>query len=104
MEKGIYNIRLDDSRDGAQSREFLRKNFPHFVILYEANPEEENKYRVFKLYKDNTLHEKNEEQMTAMGYPGEPHGKYAVYTIEEEVTLNDINLWKVLAKHRIAKM
>lgn len=103
LEKDIYNIRLDDSRDGAQSREFLRKNFPHFVILYEANPEEENKYRVFKLYKDNTLHEKNEAQMKAMGYPGEPHGKYAVYTIDEEVTLNDINLWKVLAKHRIDK-
>lgn len=101
LEKGVYNIRLDDTRDGAQNRDFLRHHFPHFAILYESKTEEQRNYRVFKLRKDDTLHEWNESKMTEMGYPGEPHGKYAIYYIDEEVAINPINLWTLLSKHRI---
>ena len=101
LEKGVYNIRLDDSRDGAQSRPFLRSNFPHFVILYKARTGYQQIYRVFKLRRDETLHEWDEEKMRKNGYPGTPHGKYAVYFIDEEVAINHIDLWKLLTKQRI---
>lgn len=101
IEKNVYNIRLNNSRDGAQNRNFLKHHFPHFAILYEAGTEEQNNYRVFKLYMDSTLHEWDEAKMTEMGYPGKPHGKYAIYNIDEEIVLNPIDLWTLLSKHRI---
>ena len=88
----IYNIRLDKSRSGAQKISHLEKKEVSFVILYEIGHENDNKNRVFHVHHHATM---DEERMKKAWY-NKPHGKYFCYVFDEEVTLGNIDVARLI--------
>ena len=86
----IYNVRLDKQREGYQVQSSIRKMKPKFVILYEENHLDENKYHVFRVHDYAKM---TEERMRQALYPGDPKGDYFIFRMDEEITIGayDIN-------------
>ena len=93
----IYNVRLDKSRPGAQKITQLSNNVACFVILYEEGHEGGNKYRVFHVHHHATM---TEERMRKAWYPN-PKGKYFCYVFDEEVTLGNLDIAKIIAEEKV---
>ncbi len=87
----IYNVRLDKSRPGGQKVTELKNKVVSFVILYEdGHPE--NGYRVFRVHHHAVM---DEDRMRLAMYP-DPHGKYFCYVFDEEVTLGNLDIVRLL--------
>ena len=95
----LYNVRLRTQldktiRSGALPIEYLEGKDVKFVILYEFDKENDNKYRVFRVHHYATM---SEEQMRDSGYPT-PDGNYFCFVFDEEVQLShEINLAKIIS-------
>ena len=94
----IYNVRLDKSRPGAQTKTRLRALKPRFAILYEQGHEHENNYRVFRIHDTAVM---DEERMRASQYPREPKGDYFIFRFDEEISFGRIDIRKLISEKRI---
>ena len=92
----IYNVRLDKSRKGAQTKSQLRQMKAKFAILYEEG-KDANVYHVFRIHDTAVM---SEERMTRAMYPqnhGGPKGDYFIYRFDDEVTIGRYDINKLIA-------
>ena len=94
----IYNVRLDPTRQGAMPKSRIRKMRPKFAILYEEGHEEENKYHVFRIH---DFAEMSEGRMRQALYPREPKGDYFVFRFDEEVSIGNFDIHRLISTHRV---
>ena len=94
----IYNVRLDKSRPGAQTKTRLRALKPRFAILYEQGHEHENNYWVFRIHDTAVM---DEERMRASQYPRTPRGDYFIFRFDEEISFGRIDIHKLISEKRI---
>jgi len=95
----IYNIRLGTEHRGGQEKSKMDKKAVFFAILYEYGHEYENRYRVFRVHHHAVM---TAEQMKKSLYPYVPERKkYFCYVFDEEVTLGNIDINKLLSSERI---
>jgi hypothetical protein len=86
LQNKLYNVRLDDKREGGFKRSELFKRQPKFVIIYN---EETYVYRAFLSERGKTW---SKEQMKAAGYPEAKSDQYYVSPLNEEVNIGDYNI------------
>ena len=94
----IYNVRLDKNRPGAQVKSHIRNMKPRFAILFEEEHEADNRYHVFRIH---DFAEMTKGRMEAAHYPREPKGDYFIFRFDEEVSIGDIDLHRLISKVRI---
>lgn len=94
----IYNIRVGKEREGGQIKAHLDKMVVSFVVLYEYGHEHENKYRVFHVHHYAYI---KEDRMRETLYPSEPKGNYFCYVFDEEVTLGNLDVQRLISQKRI---
>ena len=95
----IYNIRLGTEHRGGQEKSKMDKKAVFFAILYEYGHEYENRYRVFRVHHHAVM---TAEQMKKSLYPYVPERKkYFCYVFDEEVTLGNLDINKLLSSERI---
>lgn len=95
----IYNIRLGTEHRGGQEKSKMDKKAVFFAILYEYGHEYENRYRVFRVHHHAVM---TAERMKKSLYPYVPkRKKYFCYVFDEEVTLGNIDINKLLSSERI---
>lgn len=94
----IYNIRVGKEREGGQIKAHLDKMVVSFVVLYEYGHEHENKYRVFHVHHHAYI---KEDRMRETLYPSEPKGNYFCYVFDEEVTLGNLDVQRLIFQKRI---
>lgn len=94
----IYNIRVGKEREGGQIKAHLDKMVVSFVVLYEYGHEHENKYRVFHVHLHAYI---KEDRMRETLYPSEPKGNYFCYVFDEEVTLGNLDVHRLISQKRI---
>lgn len=96
----LYNVRLkkrgDIARDGAMPSTFFAGLDVKFVILYRFGDEIKNEYRVFHVHHHAVM---SKERMRKAWYP-EPKGNYFCYVFDEEVSLGDLNIAKLIKEHK----
>lgn len=86
LQNKLYNIRIDEQREGGFKRSELFKRQPKFVIIYN---EETYMYRAFLSEKGKTW---SKEQMETSGYPNVKSDLYYVFPLNEEVNIGDYNI------------
>lgn len=86
LQNKLYNIRIDEQREGGFKRSELFKRQPKFVIIYN---EETYVYRAFLSEKGKTW---SKEQMETSGYPNVKSDQYYVFPLNEEVNIGDYNI------------
>lgn len=89
VEEKYYNVRQGD-RHGAVRRTNEVKHAEYAVLYNLENP---SQYLVYRL--DTKHHVWDEEEMKKHQY-AEPHGKYYIYKLEEQVNIAGINVPKIL--------
>lgn len=94
----IYNIRVGKERDGGQIKAQLDRMAVPFVVLYKYGCEHENKYRVFHVHHHAYI---KEDRMRETLYPREPKGNYFCYIFDEEVTLGNLDVHRLVSQKRI---
>ena len=94
----IYNIRVGKEREGGQVKAQLDRMTVPFVVLYEYGCEHENKYRVFHVHHHAYI---KEDRMRGTLYPREPKGNYFCYIFDEEVTLGNLDVHRLVSQKRI---
>ena len=94
----IYNIRVGKEREGGQIKAHLDKMVVSFVVLYEYGHEHENKYRVFHVHHHAYI---KEDRMRETLYPSEPKGNYFCYVFDEEVTLGNLDVQRLISQKRL---
>ena len=96
----IYNVRLDKKRAGFQVKSRLRQMKTRFAILYQEG-DNANNYHVFKIHDTAIM---DEERMKLAMYPqnhGGPHGSYFIYRFDDEISIGDFDLNKLISERRI---
>lgn len=88
-----YNVRIGKDVPGgvAKSRDEIRH--AKFVILYLAGKEQEGVYKVFRV---KNIGEMSKMQMVKTGYIDPHYDRYLCYFFDEEVTLGNINIEKII--------
>ena len=90
----IYNVRLGD-RPGAVKKSNAKVRSPKFVVMYDkSNPSQYNVYRV----RNHAVITK--DRITQSGYPN-PHGDYFCYILDEQISLGDIDVPKLLSENTV---
>lgn len=83
----LYNVRLEDAkRKGGVNDKNPLSYAVDYVILYKNS--KENKYKIYKVEKSEV---RSIEAMLQLDYPN-PRSEYLVFTLNEEVKFEDINL------------
>ncbi len=90
----LYNVRLDKSRDGALPVTQARSCKVSFVVLYDIT-NIANSFRVFRVHHTAIM---DEERMRKAQYP-DPQGRYFCYVFDEEVSLGDLDVQKIVNDH-----
>ena len=107
-EKGsdMYNLRADRKRAGCVDIKDPKVHGAKFLILYFETSESDNKYRVFRIHNGEC---KSREWLLSTGYKqksspkkGIEIKKYYCYYLEEEVSLGQLSINKLLAYKRIS--
>ena len=93
----IYNVRLDAKRDGAQVKTRLKDMKVKFAILYQEG--HEDTYHVFRVHDTAIM---PEERMRQSQYPREPKGDYFIFRFDEEVTIGDFDIARLIGLHRLS--
>ena len=92
----LYNVRLGKNVHGGFIKNQLDKMVVSFVILYEYGHADDNKYRVFRVHHHATM---TAERLKRSLYPSEPTAeKYLCYVFDEEVSLGNIDIAKLISK------
>ena len=92
----IYNVRLDPERQGSMPKSRIRRMRPKFAILYEEG--HEDKYHVFRIH---DYAEMTEDRMRQALYPREPKGNYFVFRFDEEVSIGQFDIQRLISTRRI---
>lgn len=96
-----YNVRIGRNVPGGvvKSRDYIKH--AKFVILYEFDDSQQE--RVFKVFRVKNIGEMTKEQLLSQGYI-EPHfDKYLCYFFEEEVSIGNIDVARILADARLSR-
>jgi len=93
----IYNIRLDQKRDGSLKKTTIRNMRVKFAFLYEEGKEKYNVYHVFRVHDYAVM---TEDRMRKAEYPGEPKGEYFIFRFDEEVTFGNIDIASLIEIRR----
>lgn len=88
-----YNVRIGKDVAGGvvKSRDEIRH--AKFVVLYYAGKESEGIYKAFRV---KNIGEMTKEQMTKTGYKDPHHDKYLCYFFDEEITLGNLDIEKII--------
>ena len=90
----IYNVRLGD-RPGAVKKSNAKVRSPKFVVMYDkSNP---SQYKVYRVRNHAVI---TKDRITQSGYPN-PHGDYFCYILDEQVSLGDIDVPKLLSENTV---
>jgi len=94
----IYNVRLGNVK-GGQVKAQLDKKVVCFALLYDFS--DITKFKVFHVHHHATM---TKERLKKTGYKLDTHAeKYFCYVFDEEVTLGDIDITKLLSEHKSSK-
>ena len=88
-----YNVRIGKDVHGGvlKSREEIRH--AKFVVLYIAGKEHDGVWKTFRV---KNIGEMTKEQMISKGYKNPHHDKYLCYFFDEEITLGNIDVEKII--------
>ena len=88
-----YNVRIGKDVAGGvvKSRDEIRH--AKFVVLYYAGKESEGIYKAFRV---KNIGEMTKEQMKKTGYKDPHHDKYLCYFFDEEITLGNLDIEKII--------
>ena len=88
-----YNVRIGKDVVGGvvKSRDEIRH--AKFVLLYYAGKESEGIYKAFRV---KNIGEMTKEQMIKTGYKDPHHDKYLCYFFDEEITLGNLDVEKII--------
>lgn len=92
-----YNVRIGKDVAGGvvKSRDEIRH--AKFVLLYYAGKESEGIYKAFRV---KNIGEMTKEQMIKTGYKNPHHDKYLCYFFDEEITLGNLDIEKIIEDDR----
>lgn len=86
----LYNVRIDEQREGGYKRSYFNNRNPKFVIIYDY---ETYAYRVFLSAKGKL---RSKDDMNQLGYPEPKSEYYYVYSLVEEVNIGDFDIKKIV--------
>ena len=94
-----YNVRIGRNIPGGvvKSRDYIK--YAKFVILYEFDDSQPE--RVFKVYRVKNIGEMTKQQLISQGYVNPHYDKYLCYFFDEEVSIGDIDIARLLSESRI---
>lgn len=87
----LYNVRLDKERAGGQLITQTRERKVSFVVIYDINSDGCD-YRVFRVHHTAVM---DKERMAKALYPN-PQGRYFCYVFDEEVSLGNLDVVRLL--------
>ena len=90
----LYNVRAGKKRDGWVNTTNPKVQKPDFVLLYDLEDPQN-----YSTYKVQDSHKYTEQQMKDSGYPM-PNGSYLVYTLSEEILIEDFAINTFLANYK----
>lgn len=92
-----YNVRIGKDVHGGviKSRENIRH--AKFVILYEFEKEDKGVYKAFRV---KNIGELTKQQMIDTGYINPRHDAYLCYFFDEEITLGEFDIKKIIEADR----
>lgn len=93
-----YNVRIGKDVHGGviKSRENIRH--AKFVILYEFEKEDKGVYKAFRV---KNIGELTKQQMIDTGYINPRHDAYLCYFFDEEITLGEFDIKKIIETDRM---
>lgn len=93
-----YNVRIGKDVHGGviKSRENIRH--AKFVILYEFEKEDKGVYKTFRV---KNIGELTKQQMIDTGYINPRHDAYLCYFFDEEITLGEFDIKKIIEADRM---
>lgn len=93
-----YNVRIGKDVHGGviKSRENIRHAI--FVILYEFEKEDKGVYKTFRV---KNIGELTKQQMIDTGYINPRHDAYLCYFFDEEITLGEFDIKKIIEADRM---
>lgn len=93
-----YNVRIGKDVHGGviKSRENIRH--AKFVILYEFEKEDKGVYKAFRV---KNIGELTKQQMIDTGYINPRHDAYLCYFFDEEITLGEFDIKKIIEADRM---
>ena len=93
-----YNVRIGKDVHGGviKSRENIRH--AKFVILYEFEKEDKGVYKAFRV---KNIGELTKQQMVDTGYINPRHDAYLCYFFDEEITLGEFDIKKIIEADRM---
>ena len=93
-----YNVRIGKDVHGGviKSRENIRH--AKFVILYEFKKEDKGVYKAFRV---KNIGELTKQQMIDTGYINPRHDAYLCYFFDEEITLGEFDIKKIIEADRM---
>ena len=93
-----YNVRIGKDVHGGviKSRENIRH--AKFVILYECEKEDKGVYKAFRV---KNIGELTKQQMIDTGYINPRHDAYLCYFFDEEITLGEFDIKKIIEADRM---
>lgn len=88
-----YNVRLGKNERGGvvKSREYVRH--AKFILLYDFDKVGDG---IFKAFRVKNIGELTREQMIEQGYNNPGHDRYLCYFFDEEVSLGEFNVEKII--------
>lgn len=88
-----YNVRIGKDVSGGvvKSRDAIKH--AKFVVLYMAGKETEGVYKAFRV---KNIGEMTKDQMIKTGYKDPHHDKYLCYFFDEEITLGNLDIKKII--------
>lgn len=88
-----YNVRIGKNVAGSVVKS--RENIKHakFVVLYLTGKEGEGVYKTFRV---KNIGEMKKEQMIKTGYKNPHHDKYLCYFLDEEVTIGNLDIKRII--------
>lgn len=92
-----YNVRIGKNVRGSVPKSRDEIKYAKFVILYKFGEEEKGVFKVFRVKNTGEL---TKEQMMNQGYVDPHHDKYFCYFFDEEVTLGDLNVARIIDDDR----
>nr|WP_308570940.1 restriction endonuclease [uncultured Prevotella sp.] len=92
----IYNVRLDQNREGAQVKNRLRQLKVKFAILYKEG-NNVSTYHVFRVHDTAVM---TEDRMKKAMYPtnhGGPHGSYFIFRFDDEISIGNFDINQLIS-------
>lgn len=94
-----YNVRIGKDVSGGVVKSRDEIKHAKFVILYISGKEQEGVYKTFRV---KNIGEMTKEQMIRTGYKDPHHDRYLCYFFDEEVTIGNLDIAKIIADDKQA--